>query len=252
MFMKLFFILSSIFLLLAINGCSSLNLSWKKTEQASYNAAVDPLTWAPALGSAVLYTTQYDNDISKYMMEHKPIQCIKISSKDCTDRDDVYRELNSVLTFTTAGLVDDDGNTTKKIKRLVVEESTYILSKSVVLSLETVGKTTPDGRHTTALGSHHALEPFAGSAMTRRNVAQMNIPALGKYTIVGASYYFSSYTALTRIQEGGHSLGDQFVNMAVGNFLGLFMDDMFMSGDNTKLHILPLKDRVEFSLNYHF
>lgn len=241
-------------LTILISGCSTMGLSWKKTKQAAYNAATDPLTWAPALGTAVLYSTRYDQDISDYMMEHQPIQCVRMTSDDteCSERTDIYRFLNSTITLTTAALVDDDGNVTKKIKRLVVEQGAYMVSKSIIPLLEDAGKVSPDGKSTESLGSHHAFETFAGAAMTRRNVAQMDIPQWGKYTIVGFNYYFSSYSAFLRLQEGGHSLGDQFANIAMGNFAGLFMHDMFMLEDNMQLNIIPTDDGVKVSLNYRF
>ncbi|WP_297430899.1 hypothetical protein [Sulfurimonas sp.] len=244
------FVALTIFLFMT--GCSSSILSWKRAQQSAHNAVVDPMTWAPAIGSVALYTTKYDNHATQYFMDHKPIQCIKFSSTDCADRANDYRLLNSVITFTTAVLINDEGNITKKLKRVVVEESSYIIGKSTVDMLESVGKKSPDGTANDALASHHALEPFAGSAMTRRNVSQMNIPAFGKYAIVGVSYYTSTYAALTRVQDGAHSLGDQFVNMAVGNFLGLFIHDLFMLEDGIQLNVVPTKERVAMSVYYHF
>ncbi|MBF0194172.1 MAG: hypothetical protein HQL71_06415, partial [Magnetococcales bacterium] len=44
-------------------------------------------------------------------------------------------------------------------------------------------------------------------------------------------YVFASSYALIRVQQGGHSFADQLVSVSVGNFLGLFVHDLFMMED---------------------
>ncbi|MFT7003547.1 MAG: membrane-associated phospholipid phosphatase [Sulfurimonas sp.] len=62
----------------------------------------------------------------------------------------------------------------------------------------------------------------------------MSIPAWGKYSINTISYLSASGSALSRVQEGGHSFSDQLVNASIGNFIGVFFSEAFLSKNETE------------------
>ena len=240
-------ILIILFTIIFFNGCSSKQMSdsWKRTKTASYTAATDPITWGTALGATILYATPMDNKITKHFMEEGYFLS--------TNKDDFMREVNGAIAITTATFVPDDGNYTKKIKRLIVEGSTLILARETVPVLyKNISKENPAKTHNNAVGSHHALEPFTGAALTRRNVKQMNIDNWVKYTIVGSNYFLASLTSLIRVQEGGHSFGDQLVSASIGNYIGLFMHDVFMMENNANLNIAISRNSLMAGINYRF
>ena len=117
---------------------------------------------------------------------------------------------------------------------------------------QTISKESPDGTHDDAIGSNHALEPFASSAMNRRNVEQMNIPTWGKYTLNTLSYTTASASALSRVQDGGHSFADQLVSVSIGNFLGIFVHDVFMLEDTTDTQISLDDSAAKFQIGFKF
>ena len=218
------------FTALQLAGCSTAQFhnGWERTKTASYNAATDYVTWVPAATSAVLYATDYDRDITNHFRNHS-----WVSEED----DEFYRDINHYETLITAVLVNDANYTTKG-KRLLVEFAGIEATKQTSTFLESnIHKESPDGSHNGSIGSHHALDHFAASAMTRRNVEQMDIPVWGKYTLNTLSYTTASASALSRVQDGGHSFADQLVSASIGNFLGLFIHDVFMLDRTTNIAV---------------
>ncbi|MEA3330228.1 MAG: hypothetical protein U9Q29_00860 [Campylobacterota bacterium] len=226
---KYFYILlSSLFFF----GCSSAKLehSWQKTKDASYTAVSDPVTWGTALGAGVLYAT-YDDDISEHFAKHN-----LIDSED----DETLRALNGAMTYATALAIEDDEYKTKA-KRVLFEWGGLVTAQQTTNLLNSyVKKENPSKNADNAIGSHHALEPFTASAMTRRNVDEINIPAWGKYTLNSVSYLSATGSALTRVQEGGHSFADQLVSASIGNFIGAFFYEALIRDDKNNIQSLEV------------
>ncbi len=223
------FISFSLVTLLFFSGCSSkqMDTAWSQTKMASYNAVTDPMTWAPLATACALYATDGDDKVTDYFMENPWVN---------EKNDEIVRELNGLTTYTTAILIHDDKWETKS-KRFAVEWSAFAVSRKTVDVLnKNVPKETPNGKHMDSIGSHHALSPFAGAAMTRRNVAQMDVPDWAGYSIIGANYAFATSSALGRVQGGGHSFADQLISVTLGNFIGLFFHDAFML-ENTQVNV---------------
>ncbi|ADR34796.1 hypothetical protein Sulku_2136 [Sulfuricurvum kujiense DSM 16994] len=215
---------------LILSGCSTtqLNSGWERTKHASYNAATDYVTWVPAATSAALYATDYDTGMTNYFRDHP-----WFGEED----DEFYRGLNHYETLATAFLVNDP-DYAQTWKRVLVEFTGLETTKQTSTFLEkNIRKKSPDGTHNGSIGSHHALDHFASSAMNRRNVENLDIPQWGKYTLNTISYASASASALCRVQDGGHSFADQLVSASIGNFMGLFFHDLFMLDSMTNIAV---------------
>jgi len=231
---------------LLLGGCSTKNgeRALARLKTAGYNAVSDPVTWAPALTAGALYATPYDDKITSYFMDHHWTGADK--------NGDIARDVTAVLTIGTAALVPEKRWQERGI-RVAVEGGTLGIANLVSSTLKTnIDKETPDGRNDYAIGSHHALPPFAGSAMTRRNVTAMDLPDWAGYGLVGISYLSASASALSRVEDGGHSFADQLLNASIGNFVGLFFHDLFLLGDTTSIQTAITQDQafVGIALRY--
>ncbi len=249
---KSFFVVNAMFLVMLLSGCSShsLSSSYTRVKKASYNAVTDPVTWGGALGAAVVYGSDNDTKITNYFREKK---LFSDSLYGEYERDDFMRTVNGIFTGATALAVNDDGNYTRKAKRFLVEGTTLTLARfGTDFIKNNTSKKSPNREHTDALASHHALEPFCGAAMIRRNVSQININTYAKMGVVAFNYYIVSYSALLRVQEGGHSFADQFVNASVGNFIGIFMHDLFMLDDTISFNIALAGSNKALQIQYRF
>jgi len=219
-------ILIYIVLIYSFTACSTKSraYSWERTKAAAYIAATDKMTWVPLASGLTLDATGYDDDITNHIMD----------SEDPTfdeEDADAFRFVSVAMAYTTAVLVPDD-NLTLKGKRVLVELLALETSAGTVRMLNKYAKKdAPNGTYDEALGSNHALIPFAASALTRRNVDQMEIANWGKYSINTVSYLASTGSAYERIESGLHSFSDQLYSVAAGNFIALFIHDAFMAND---------------------
>ena len=144
-------------LMVSLSGCSRMNHEqiYEDMKYASYRAVSDPVTWGSALGATLLYTTGADERLTDYFMEHHWVDGSK---------DDLMREANGAIAYGSAFLAHD-GNWTTTLQRGVITFTAFGIARATANSLENnIQKTTPDGRHTYAIGSHHALEPFTGAS----------------------------------------------------------------------------------------
>jgi len=244
------FIIMNLFILLS--GCSSHSFtkSYERVKRASYNAVSDSVTVGAALGASAVYLSGNDTKITNYFMEK---QFLSNSFYGDYNRDDVMRTLNGLYVVATALAVSDDGNYTKKLKRVLVEEGALSVARVTTNVIKAnTSKVSPNNENNNALASHHALEPFTGAAMIRRNVANIDVNEYAKRAVIGLNYYMVGYSSLLRVQEGGHSFGDQLFNATMGNFLGIFMHDLFLLDENIALNLSMLDKNKEIQINYRF
>ncbi len=170
-----------------------------------------------------------------------------IDSKD----DEILRSINSALLYSTALLVEDD-DYKKRTQRFVTDLAGSATARITTSTLNTIiDKKTPSGNDDYAIGSHHALDTFTNSALTRRNVNDMSIPKWGKYSLNTISYLTASGSAFTRVQEGGHSFADQLVSASIGNFIGLFFYEAFL-GQDEKVNVSLYKDSFSIKTTWQF
>lgn len=232
--------------LLLLGGCSARQsaLVLQRTKQAAVNAATDPVTWAPMAGAALLYATPYDTRITDYFRDNP--------WTGGHGHGDTAREINGYLTIGTAVLVPEK-KWEERAERVIVEAATLKIARLTSYALESgIHKETPDGRNDSAVGSNHALPPFTGSALTRRNAEAMNLPAWADCGLVGVSYLSATVSALSRVEEGGHSFADQLVSASIGNFIGIFFHDLFLLRDSVAVQasVMPHTAYVGIKFRY--
>lgn len=106
----------------------------------------------------------------------------------------------------------------------VVATNATGLLKQAVRRREPVGEEPSDESFTSA----HAILPFAGAALVRRNTGQLGWPRRGTGAVNAAALISASGSAWGRVEMGLHYPSDQLAGAAIGNFLALFIHDLFM------------------------
>lgn len=244
---RLFFNFLIFFLIaLIVSGCASRHdsLSWERTKAAAYSAATDKMTWIPVVSGVAINVSGYDDDMARHIMDEDD----PFIDEDVSDR---LRDVTTLTTYATAFMVPDN-NMTIKTRRLVVESAALGAARGIVtIANNQIPKTAPNGWYDEAVGSNHAVTPFAASALTRRNVEQLDIPTWGKYSINTMTYLAATGSMYQRIEQGLHSPVDQLYSIAVGNFLALFIHDAFMASD-TQLGIELHPKETKITLNIPF
>jgi hypothetical protein len=236
------------FLAFIFSACTSSTMSynWERTKGAAYNAATDTMTWAPLATGLTMDLGGYDDDITDDIMDDDEDDWL-ISEDDA----DNLRTLSTAITYTTAVCIEDN-NLTLKAKRVLVETGALTLGRQYVSFTNShVDKTSPDGDNEDAFGSNHAVTPFGSAALTRRNLDQIDMPTWGKYSVNTVSYLAATGSAYQRIESGLHSFSDQMYSAAAGNFIALFIHDLFMA-DDTDLGIDLSSEDPKITLSFKF
>ena len=239
------FILFALTTLLLV-GCSTTTMqsAYSATKRACYNTITDYGTLIPAAGATLLYVTNSDTRATEYFLENKLI--------GGGNNDDLYRSIVGYEMYLTALFAEDDSYMTKA-KRLVVDTAA---SKVGMLTSDmlndNIDKRSPNGADY-GIGSQHAIGPFVNAAMTRRNLELINIPTWSKYTINTLSYSLATASAITRVEDGGHTVADQLVSMTVGNMIGIFFNDLFLLNETpTTLSTSLTTDAAYINLTYRY
>ena len=222
----------------------NLNYTYERLKTSSYNAITHPMTITPLFSSGMLYATGYDEDITNHIIEKRYLD---LSSNE----DNLLRDINQYIVYAT--ILTTNENYEIKAKRAVASWSSIRLSNTSTTLLNTyIKKETPLGGDYWAIGSNHGTEPFAAGIMTYKHLENSNLNNFYKYGIVGLNYSIASVISLGRVEDGGHSVGDQFVNAAVGNFLGVFIHDFFMLNKNLQISIGLPTDISYLNFQYSF
>lgn len=249
------FTLSSLFLILILmltNNCTSIKKNvFSDIKSKSYNALKDPVTIWTALSATTLYTFNLDDEITKKFVNEDVFFSNSFSNEDI----EIVRYLNGGITIATASLINDHGNYYTKTKRILVELSAFLIGNEMVKILNNrIKKQTPNKLRYDAIGSHHSLEPFSCSAMTKRNMNQMKVNNAIKYSIIGTNYLLASISTLFRVKNGDHSIADQLVSVSLGHFIGLFVYDLFMENNasNVSINLLNFPNNTNININFNF
>lgn len=215
---------------LASNGFS--DRFWQAAETAFY----DHGTWPLLLGAAVVRVTPYDAKIADYAMKHKPMFSNKDNAAQTTD---TLRSFNDALALSTALAVKEGWE--DKGERVLTEGAALFSTRLVTTQMnERVNREYPDGTGNDSFGSHHAASPFAAAALTRRNMASIDMPGWAASGINITSYAAASASSWGRIEMGLHYPSDQLASAAVGNFIAILFHDTFVSENiQFNLSVLP-------------
>ena len=238
------FILFALTTLLLV-GCSTTTMqsAYSATKRASYNTITDYGTLIPAAGATLLYVTNSDTRLTNYFIENEVVE---------KDNDEIYRAINGYETYITGLFIEDDSYWTK-IERATVEFAAFKVGVFTSDALnDNIDKRSPNGANY-GIGSQHAIGPFVGAAMTRRNVEQLNIPTWSKYTLNTLSYSMATASAITRVEDSGHTVADQLVSVTVGNMIGIFFNDLFLLKETpVTLNTVLTTDRAYLNLTYRY
>ncbi|WP_457745711.1 hypothetical protein [Sulfurimonas sp.] len=226
-------------------GCSTTTIksAYNATKRASYNAVTDYGTLIPAAGATLLYVTNSDTRLANYFIENEIIE---------RDHDELYRSINGYETYITGLLIKDDSYLTKA-ERVLVEFGAFKVGVFTSDALnDNIDKRSPNGANY-GIGSQHAIGPFVGAAMTRRNVEQLEIPLWSKLALNTLSYSMATASAITRVEDSGHTVADQLVSVTLGNMIGIFFNDLFLLKETpTTLSTSLTTDSAYLNLTYRY
>lgn len=191
---------------------------------AARSAFTDNGTWPLLVAAAALRAGDYDARLTEYAMETgKPFP----SDSNVANITDQLREYIYVFPYGTALAIDEGWG--DKATRLTVDSVAFLATRQVTNQMNArVSEEYPNGNGYDSFGSHHAASPFAAAALTRRNLAEMDLPGWANVTINTTAYVMAAGSSWGRVVMGLHYPSDQLASAAAGNFVALFFHDAFL------------------------
>lgn len=209
-----------------------------RIESAFFYASRDTMTWLPILVGSLFYISGRDGEIAENVYNDSPVFGNPINADDESDR---YRGIADAAWITSMLLTDSGEDVvTNKTQGMFVQIGAVNLALATSNSLKSIvarkppieSKTQDEGK---AFTSNHAVQPFAQAALTRENMHPKNTrvsPWVG-HSLTALAYVGASGSAWGRVEAGGHHVSDQLVGAGIGNFVALFINELFSQGSNT-------------------
>jgi hypothetical protein len=198
--------------------------------EAARAAALDPWTWAPLAGAAVLAVDDLDEQLSDWAVDHTPV------FGSTADADDAGAELRDAAKYAWWGsmLVAPSGDefgpwARNKVQGFVIEWAAVSATGELTSGLKSATeRERPDGSDRRSFPSGHTSRAFATSALAWRNLDAAEMPDALRWTARGGLVLLATGTAWARVESGEHYPTDVLVGAALGNFVARFVHDSLL------------------------
>jgi hypothetical protein len=208
---------------------------WDQVGKAALNAALEPETWAPAAGAGLFQIGSFDRNVSHWASERTPIFGSQTNAGTASD------VLNGVSIGATAitALATPSGEQSgdwalNKAKGLSVDIAAVALTSGVTSGLKSaVDRPRPTGSGQ-SFPSGHASNTSVCDTLSARNVDDLAIPDGARLGLKIGFTALTVSTAWARVEARQHYPSDVLGGMALGHFLGAFINDAFLGTKTPK------------------
>ncbi|MDP8235204.1 MAG: phosphatase PAP2 family protein [Candidatus Erginobacter occultus] len=225
---------------------------------AAREAALDPDTWAPAIGAGIMSIDDWDGKVSTWACGHHPVFG---SRQKALDASDWLRDGLSFWSYITTAFPPYEGNTTarkvgNKSIELLVNFGTFEAVGATTDGLKRLtDRTRPDGSNRMSFPSAHASRAFTAAAFASANlrISPMAEPydAILAYTGRGAAWL----TGWARIEGGKHYPTDVLASACLANFFTVLIHRTFISRereDSITIAVIPIGRGIQSVIRVNF
>lgn len=223
------------------------NARWPTGEHlgaALKSAALDPVSWGPLAGAALLSAGDLDDDITEWAMDETPL-----FGGDALGRSDDLRDLLGAGYVITALLAPSD-SFEDKARGLGVGLLSFALEGVVSEGLKDVtGRERPNGSNDRSFPSGHATNSAARAHLIRRNLAAIEMPGWARTGLNATAYTMAASGSFARVEGGKHHMSDVLAGFALGNFIARFVSEAFLPDESgVLLRATPLSGGAAMSI----
>ncbi len=210
---------------------ATLTPGWERIREAAVGAIKSPMVWAPAAAAIVLQVDDMDERVSYWATEHTPVFG---SLDNASDASDVLRIAGQVAYGATL-LASPSGGASTKLKELGVGLAAIGMTGLTTSVLkDTTGRTRPNDGDDRSFPSGHVSLTAVASVLAARNVDHLQIRGWSRTTLHGALILLPFATSWARVEAGAHYPADVLAGIALGHFVGAFIDGAFLGTDATR------------------
>ncbi|MCI0348118.1 MAG: phosphatase PAP2 family protein, partial [Acidobacteriales bacterium] len=207
-------------------------VQWERIPKAAVRAALDPVTWIPAVGALVFTIDDFDEKTAHWASTQQPVFRSTSTARHMSDH---LREALTYETLATALLTPSGDDVVDwslaKAKGLGVEYygGLKLTGFTTGLLKHGVGRERPDGSDTESFPSGHASIAFAGARLSNRNLDSIELKPWLRNSLKASNLAMATATGWARVEAGRHFPADVLAGAALGNFLTTFIHDAFLN-----------------------
>jgi len=229
---------------------------WERVGKAALNAGLEPGTWAPALGASVFQIGSLDRNLSHWASKHTPIFGSQTSADTASDVLNGVSEGTCAITALVTPSGEQSGDwALNKAKGLTVDITAVALTSGITSGLKSaVNRTRPTGSGQ-SFPSGHASNTSVCDTLSARNVDCLSIPDGARLGLDIGFTALTVSTAWARVEAKQHYPSDVLAGMALGHFLGAFINDAFLGTEISKkffFSVEPSKKDIYCSMHWAF
>lgn len=203
---------------------------WERVQTSAVNAAKDPWTWAPLLGAAAFQIDDFDRRTSDWAREHTPVFGSQRSAEQWSD------DLRSASSFAHYATIvatpsgDEPGEwLLNKVKGGLVGAAAVSATGQITNRMkDAFDRERPDGSDTKSFPSGHTSASSVHTTLASRNLQSIEMSDGMRTTLDVGLHALTFGTSWARIEAGYHYPADTLFSMAMGNFIGSFINDAFL------------------------
>jgi hypothetical protein len=208
---------------------------WARVREAAVEAAKDPWVWAPAAGAALFQIDDWDRRTSDWARTHTPVFG---SPSNADDWSDDLRSASAIAHYVTIAATpggDDAGDwLLAKGKGTLTQLAAVAVTGGMTKALKSAAsRERPNGVDDESFPSGHTSNSAVHTRLAAENLRSMDLsPGVRTSLDVGLDA-LTIATGWARVEAGQHFPSDTLVGMAIGNFVGSFVNRAFLGLDDS-------------------
>jgi len=209
---------------------------WDRVGQAALNSALDPETWAPAAGAAFFQIGGLDRNLANWASKRAPIFQSQDNANTASEALQATSEAAAVITALATPRGEQSGDwILAKAKGLTVGITAVALTEGTTDLLKyTTKRTRPDNSGHDSFPSGHASRTAVCNTLAARNLRSLEMPGAARVGLRAGFLALTLSTGWARLESKKHYPSDVLAGMALGHFLGAFINDAFLGLDSPK------------------
>jgi membrane-associated phospholipid phosphatase len=220
-------------------GDATLTPGWERVRTSAVEAALDPWVWGPLLGAAAFQIDDWDRRTADWAREQTPVFGSTRNAARWSD------DLRSAATWAhyatilaTPGGDDAGGWLLAKARGSLVHAAAVSATSNLTSALkDTTGRERPNGTDDLSFPSGHTSSAAVHAQLASRNLGSIGLEPGTRRALDAGLAALTIGTSWARIEAGYHFPSDTLVGMALGHFIGAFVNDAFIGLDDSRMSV---------------
>jgi len=215
---------------------ATLRPGWERVRSSAVSAARDPWVWGPLIGAAAFQFDDWDRRTSDWARENTPVFGSEHNAEDWSDDLRKASVLAHYVTIAaTAGGDDSTEWVVAKVKGIVVQSAAVAATGLVTRQLKTsMDRERPNGLADESFPSGHTSSSAVHTRLASENLQSIDMGQGTRQLLDVGLTALTIGTSWARIEAGWHFPSDTLFSMALGNFIGSFVNDAFLGLEDRK------------------